>query len=341
VRRLGHGDPFHRLAWLVRGWRRKEPRRSTSPRDIGVIGHRGAPRVAAENTIAAFRAALDAGADAIETDVCATSDGKFVLWHDADPTETIAIARQTGREGLLYAPDVPLLWSRLRRPISRVSWEVFREHYGYCRRRDGFIANLIGDENGPPEVPVTTLDELLAWAAGEPRLRDIYLDVKIRPNRLETAIRLMERIEGYLEEGGKPHRPAFHYLSQHVEILDALCRREGRRGSRVGLFGDFEKPGVIEFSNRLGLKNVSMGNGQRAWIGFREELAAVLDARDRGRFHSVVVWTFNEPDQLSELIAMGVDGILTDDPALLRSLAPVPVRRPGMEPPRASEAAAS
>jgi glycerophosphoryl diester phosphodiesterase len=324
VSRLGHGDPLHRLLWIARGWRAKpEPadnRRPPSP--VRVIGHRGAPRVAAENTIASFRAALEAGAGAIETDICVTRDGRFLLWHDARPSETIAFARQTGRENLLYEPDVPRLFSRLRRPVSRLDFETFRLHYGYCRRREG-LGTLFGNGDGPPEVPAATLEDLLEWAAREPRLRDVYLDVKLTGKQQKQAIELMERVESFAARAEAGHRPSFHYLSQHVEVLDALCRREQARGrGDVDLYGDFEKPGVLEFSRRLGLRNVSMGQGQRVWAGFRRELAAVIAARDRGRFDSVVVWTFNDPAELCELIAMGVDGILTDDSGLLRSLVP-------------------
>jgi glycerophosphoryl diester phosphodiesterase len=49
---------------------------------IQVIGHRGAAAVAPENTWESFEAALDAGVDAIETDVRATRDGVLVLMHD-------------------------------------------------------------------------------------------------------------------------------------------------------------------------------------------------------------------------------------------------------------------
>lgn len=55
---------------------------STSPR---LVGHRGAPREAPENTLPAFARALEHGADAIELDVHATSDGIVVVHHDPVP----------------------------------------------------------------------------------------------------------------------------------------------------------------------------------------------------------------------------------------------------------------
>lgn len=47
-----------------------------------LLGHRGAPRLAHENTLASFRAALLAGLDGLETDLQRTSDGALVISHD-------------------------------------------------------------------------------------------------------------------------------------------------------------------------------------------------------------------------------------------------------------------
>jgi glycerophosphoryl diester phosphodiesterase len=52
-------------------------------RKVVVISHRGEHLHHPENTIAAFQGAVDAGADFFELDVRTTSDGKFVLMHDA------------------------------------------------------------------------------------------------------------------------------------------------------------------------------------------------------------------------------------------------------------------
>ncbi len=47
-----------------------------------VMAHRGARDVAPENTIAAFRAAIDLGADAVEMDIVRCASGEIVLMHD-------------------------------------------------------------------------------------------------------------------------------------------------------------------------------------------------------------------------------------------------------------------
>ncbi|HZB78563.1 MAG TPA: glycerophosphodiester phosphodiesterase family protein [Actinomycetota bacterium] len=53
-----------------------------------VVAHRGASVEQPENTIEAFEAALDAGADAVEFDVRMTADGHAVVMHDPDVSRT-------------------------------------------------------------------------------------------------------------------------------------------------------------------------------------------------------------------------------------------------------------
>jgi glycerophosphoryl diester phosphodiesterase len=71
-----------------------------------VIGHRGAPNVAAENTVASFRAARALGADGVELDVRRTADGALAVIHDAHLPDGRAVV-ETRRADL--PPDVPVL----------------------------------------------------------------------------------------------------------------------------------------------------------------------------------------------------------------------------------------
>jgi glycerophosphoryl diester phosphodiesterase len=77
-----------------------------------VIGHRGFPEAARENTLASFEAALEAGSDGVELDVHVTRDGVPVVHHDAaaataggaleiaaEPWSVLEAARFLGPEG--------------------------------------------------------------------------------------------------------------------------------------------------------------------------------------------------------------------------------------------------
>jgi len=64
----------------------------TLPRPL-ILAHRGASAYAPENTLAAFRLALEQGADGVELDVKLSADGKVVVIHDSTVTRT------TGAQG--------------------------------------------------------------------------------------------------------------------------------------------------------------------------------------------------------------------------------------------------
>jgi len=65
------------VAFAQTAWTPKEDSKT-----IKVIAHRGEHLHHPENTMPAFQAAIDAGADYFELDVRTTSDGKFVIMHD-------------------------------------------------------------------------------------------------------------------------------------------------------------------------------------------------------------------------------------------------------------------
>jgi glycerophosphoryl diester phosphodiesterase len=74
-------------------WREKHP--------VWIIGHRGAPRRARENTIESFDWAESLGADAIEFDLRQTRDGEAVVFHDEEislGTQRVPVRSFTTRE---------------------------------------------------------------------------------------------------------------------------------------------------------------------------------------------------------------------------------------------------
>ena len=261
--------------------------------------------MAPENTIESFRRALELGADAIETDICVTKDGVFLLWHDADPSETVALARASGRELLAFTPDVPTLVSRHRRPIRDLDYAEFAAHYVY-RRRKGGLSALQGDD-APPEVPAATLEDLFHWIPTEPRLTLVCLDVKLTSVQTSEARVLFRKVAAFAassQERGVPV-PELRFLTPDEDVLAAL-RLEAADGGphdhRLVVDADFELTGVIDTARSLGMRHLSMGLGQRLWPGFRDEVMEVLRARDSGLFDSLIVWTISDPPLLRMIV---------------------------------------
>jgi glycerophosphoryl diester phosphodiesterase len=330
VSHLGRRNPLARLRQAIRGLIDPPPQRWNPLSETSVIGHRGAARVAPENTIASFERALEIGADGIETDICVTRDGHFILWHDANPAANIALVRQAGREELFAVPDVPKLFSRWRRPVRRLTLSEFQSHYGYSPR-ESLLRDLF-DGDSAPRFPVALLDELLTWAKGRPRLRHVFLDVKLTSREEESARQLFRRLRAFWEEGGREGL-TLHLLSPRRAIVEAFLaeERSGALPGHVEIFADFELPGVLDIARRLRVRRVSMGLGARLWPGFLREAADVASARAKGDIEALVLWTINDEERLLRLVGLGVDGILTDDPALLRRLLEQ-TRAPGARP---------
>ena len=64
-------------------------------KNILLIAHRGANKIAPENTIKAFQKAIDLKADYVEFDIHMSKDGKIVIMHDENT------ARTTGHKGII------------------------------------------------------------------------------------------------------------------------------------------------------------------------------------------------------------------------------------------------
>lgn len=115
---------------------------SAQSKRIVVIAHRGEHLRHPENTIAAYQGAVDAGADYIEVDVRASSDGKYVLMHDR------TVDRMTNGRGAVS----DLTFDRLRSLEAGLK---------------------MGPEWAGTRIP--TFDEALAFAHGR---IGIYVDAK-------------------------------------------------------------------------------------------------------------------------------------------------------------------
>ncbi len=72
----------------------------------GTVGHRGAPKIAPENTVASLETAIDRGAQWVETDVQITKDGRPVMMHD---TTVDRMTDGTGRIDQLTAAEIAKL----------------------------------------------------------------------------------------------------------------------------------------------------------------------------------------------------------------------------------------
>jgi len=304
---LGRGDLWHRAAAVLGGIRRPGIPPGDASRPCLVIGHRGAAKFEAENTVASYRRALELGADTVEADVSATADGRFALWHDADPDDPVALARQLGGEGLAYRPRVPELGSRWRRPVRELRAVELAQHYGYESE---------GPAGGQTFAGIDWLEDLLEWAR-QARRAHLFLDIKLADEETSAAAALVGRLRQESEAG-----MTIHLLCPRgpiVRALAAACAGGGSEHLRVSADLELPAPPISDLT-ATGAREVSLGLGGRVWPGYRYDVGRMLRARDSGAFERVVGWTINDRRRLEILVGSGVDGLLTDEPALLRAI---------------------
>ncbi len=115
-------------------------------RQIAVISHRGEHLSHPENTLAAYRAAIDLGADYFEVDVQTTSDGYLVLMHDH------TVDRTTNGKGAV----AQLTFAEIRKlKVSGESVPTFDEALALARGR---IRVYVDAKSVSPENLVAALD---------------------------------------------------------------------------------------------------------------------------------------------------------------------------------------
>ena len=280
--------------------------------DFLVVGHRGAPNIAAENTIPSLRVALSLGANAVEIDVCVTADGQYVLWHDRNPDDPIALARQAGGENLAYIPLVPRIGTKYRRNVEELTFAELRAHYGY--------GDIYGERNEIYQIP--TLDEVFDWAGTEPGLKHVYLDIKLGEDQKGAIRELVRQLSVRAASDAAMTNVSFTLLNVSRSL--ALFLEEERTAlglERARVAWDYEKSGALSATKRAGLRDISVGlTPAITWSDFKDEIAEQVDARERGSIDSVTVWTFDEEQKLAELLYYSVDAVMTNDSALLYSI---------------------
>jgi glycerophosphoryl diester phosphodiesterase len=246
-----------------------------------VVAHRGGSALAPENTFPAFDRAVGLGADALEIDVRLTVDGVVVVFHD-DET-----ARLTGAPGTIE---------------GRTLAETAALDAAFSFSPDGGATFPL--RGGGVGVPT-----LAATLARYPRMR-LNIDAKAEDAALAEALARV------VAEGGAVDRVCLG------SFFDVQAERLGRLlpGAARYLPQDAATCHVLAAKAGLGGQGCPHGY-DLADLPHRVGVLTVVDAKVVAYFHArgipVHVWTVDDEREMRELLALGVDGIVTDRPDLL------------------------
>jgi len=107
-----------------------------------IVAHRGDHTHVEENTLAAFAAAIEGGADGIELDVRRSRDGIPLVFHDAE-LEGQPLAALTWAEIRARKPTIPSLEEALLYVRGRIALDIELKEAGYEEQILALIDNLL------------------------------------------------------------------------------------------------------------------------------------------------------------------------------------------------------
>ncbi|KAF6090477.1 glycerophosphodiester phosphodiesterase domain containing 2 [Phyllostomus discolor] len=121
-----------------------------------LMGHRGAPMLAPENTLMSLRKTAECGAAVFETDVMVSSDGVPFLMHDERLSRTTDVASVFPTRIAAHSSDFS--WAELKR-LNAGAWFLERPPFWEAKKLSG------SDRKEAENQRVPTLKELLKEAA--------------------------------------------------------------------------------------------------------------------------------------------------------------------------------
>lgn len=246
-----------------------------------LYAHRGAAAEEPENTLASFALAVSYGVHGLEMDVHMTRDGEIVVAHDSD-----------GKRMCDQAQTI-----RNTRYSELSQWDA-----GW-----GFV-------NSHGQRPFAGKGYSI------PRFADIldqFPDLIINVDLKQRSPSMVSKMIEIVRRAGAEERVILASFSQYTLLH---LRAAGYRGSTalapIDLSGALFLPKWI--AARLPLR------GQAAQIPVQQGPYRLATPDKIARLHAlglrVDFWTINDPKQAQELLAMGADGIMTDDPKRLSAV---------------------
>jgi glycerophosphoryl diester phosphodiesterase len=254
-----------------------------------VIAHQGGDGERPSNTLLAFQHAVDIGVDVLEMDIHSTSDGVLVVIHDA------TIDRTT--DGSRRIQDYT--FADLQAFDAAYHWPTLDDEEG--RPTDEFPYRGQG-------VTIPALEEVLRAFPHLP----MVIEIKQRTPSIAQPLCDLLRGTGMTEQALVA---SFH--GESIREFRAACPEVATSAAQ-------DEVTPFALLNIFGLTGAYTPTAQAFQVpefssGLRVVSAQSLAAA-HGRGIDMHVWTVNTPEQMTAMLALGVDGIITDYPTRLMAM---------------------
>ncbi len=265
-----------------------------------VVAHRGASGTLAEHTLAAYKLAVDEGADALECDVRLTADGHLVCVHDR------RVDRTSNGRGVVSTLELAQLSE-----LDFGSWKAARAATGTADADDtGADTDADADEADwadAEHTSVLTLERLLEFATGCGRRIELAIETK-HPTRYAGLVerRLLELLHRFdLVTPADGERTPVRIMS----FSQLSLRRVRELAPAIPTVFLMERvplrfrDGTLPHGARIAGPGIDLVRANPGYV------AALHRAG-----HRVHVWTVDDPEDVELCLRLGVDTIITNHP---------------------------
>ncbi|MFI7320468.1 glycerophosphodiester phosphodiesterase [Streptomyces venezuelae] len=261
---------------------------------IQVVAHRGASEDAPEHTLAAYKKAVEDGADALECDVRLTADGHLVCVHDR------RVNRTSNGRGAVSALELA--------DLAALDFGSWKKHHGEAEE-DPDWASATGEDTGA-DTSVLTLERLLELVAeSNASGRRVRLAIETKhPTR--WAGQVEERLLLLLKRFGLDAPPAEG--PSPVRVMSFSARSLHRVRAASPTLPTVYLMQFISPRHRDGRLPEGVRIAGPAMRILRSHPSYVAKLKRAG--HQVHVWTVNEPEDVELCAELGVDAIITNRP---------------------------
>jgi glycerophosphoryl diester phosphodiesterase len=288
-----------------------------------IEAHRGGRALFPENTLPSFANALSMGVDTLELDIGVTQDGAIVVSHERGLNPDLARAADGA---YVAAPGIPFVQLRLE--------DVKKYDVGQIRPSSPYAAQF-PDQRAVPGTRIPTLKEVfeLVRKSGDRHVR-LNIETKIDPNHPEEApdpahfVGLLLELVQAEKFSDRVMVQSFDWrtlqLVQKLAPAIPTVYLTLQKGSTPTVQLDKASEWTAGFNpadHQNSLPRTIKAAGGAIWSPYFGDVNAALISESHGLGLSVVVWTVNRPEDIARLIDMGVDGIISDHPDLLRKIA--------------------
>lgn len=272
--------------------------------ELDIQGHRGARGLMPENTIPAFKRAIDEGVATLELDVVITKDKKVVVSHEPYMSSSICI-KPNGE------------------PVEKSEQNELNIYQMNYAEVAAFDCGSRGNSRFPQQEKMVV---------GKPLLKDMIKEAEAYAKAkgvtpLNYNIEIKSSPKG--DNVAHPEVPEFSQLVKSVieELLPKARYTLQSFDFRVLRYWNAEYPEVqlvALIENRRSIeKNLEdLGFTPAVYSPYYKLLNAQKVNLAHKKGMKVVPWTVNTKKEMAQLIAIGVDGIITDYPNIAKTLKP-------------------